>query len=92
MPELAGGVLLDLTIYPLTIADIALGQPLGAPKGLCAKNENGLDVQEAVQLEYEGGRLASFFVSGRAVLDNTATGGANRAAWPWRPISGTPRR
>lgn len=73
LPELAGGVLLDLTIYPLTIADIALGQPLGAPKGLCAKNENGLDVQEAVQLEYEGGRLASFFVSGRAVLDNTAT-------------------
>lgn len=72
-PELAGGVLLDLTIYPLTIADIALGTPLSAPCGLCEKNQNGLDVQETVQLEYEGGKLASLYVTGHSVLDNTAT-------------------
>lgn len=72
-PELAGGILLDLTIYPLTIADIALGEPVGAPHGLCVKNENGLDVQEAIQMEYAGGQMASLFVTGHAALDNTAT-------------------
>ncbi|WP_367925497.1 Gfo/Idh/MocA family protein [uncultured Ruthenibacterium sp.] len=73
LPELAGGILLDLSIYPLTIADIALGPAVSEPTGVCVKNENGVDVQEVIQAEYADGRLASLFVTGRAVLANTAT-------------------
>lgn len=73
LPELAGGVLLDIGIYALTIADLTLGAPCCAPVGVCRKNENGMDTLDTIVLQYAGGQMASLIVSGHCRLDNRAT-------------------
>lgn len=72
LPELAGGVLLDLGIYTLTIADILLGTPSAPPAGICHKNENGMDIHDSILLQYEGGTSAALSFSGECQMNNKA--------------------
>jgi len=57
-PELGGGALLDLGIYPLSIAAALLG-PVAAIKAQAEMGATGVDVQTGFTLRHEGGGLSS---------------------------------
>lgn len=71
-PAAGGGALLDLAVYPLTWAIAALG----FPAGLTATghlNQDGVDVQNTVALEYPEGASAQLTSSLQATGPGTAT-------------------
>lgn len=57
-PELAGGALLDLGIYPLNYAMLYFGEDPVKISGAAILTENGVDDQETFSLEYADGRMA----------------------------------
>lgn len=70
-PELAGGALLDLGIYPLTMAAIALGEPKEIC-GVCTKTALGVDGQNSISLSYDSGAVACLTSSMHTTMDNCA--------------------
>ena len=56
-PELAGGALLDVGIYPLSFASMLLGTPLEI-RSLASISNTGIDEQSAYLLGYANGALA----------------------------------
>ena len=71
-PAAGGGALLDLAVYPLTWAVAALG----FPQGLTAQghlNQDGVDVQNTVTLEYPEGAAAQLTSSLQAAGPGMAT-------------------
>lgn len=59
-PALGGGALFDLTVYPISFAQMILGTPASVhAHGLV----EGVDVEESVLLGYPGGRSATLFTS-----------------------------
>lgn len=56
-PDLGGGALLDVGIYPLSLASMIFGQP-SQTVGLAHLGETGVDENTAILLSYEGGALA----------------------------------
>lgn len=51
-PELAGGALLDVGIYPLNFANMILGDP-DSVDAVCIKNASGVDMSNSITLCYE---------------------------------------
>jgi predicted dehydrogenase len=71
-PELGGGALLDLGIYPISFASMLFG----TPRRVTATSHptfTGVDSQTAVILDYEGGRQAIVFTSMEAKTANRAS-------------------
>ena len=61
-PAVGGGALFDLTVYPISFAQMVLGTPdTVAAHGLL--NPSGVDVEEAVLLGWADGSTASLFTS-----------------------------
>lgn len=56
-PALAGGALLDVGVYPISLASMILGQPTGVA-GSAHIGETGVDEQAGMVLTYAGGALA----------------------------------
>jgi predicted dehydrogenase len=70
-PELGGGALLDLGVYPVSFASMVLGVPI-AVKALSSPTFTGVDAQTSILLHYADGS--------HAVLATTLEAeGANRA-------------
>ncbi|MDQ1541907.1 MAG: hypothetical protein QOH29_2633, partial [Actinomycetota bacterium] len=61
-PELGGGALLDLGIYPLSFASMLFGRPTTVT-AVSDKAMTGVDAQTAVVLQYEGGRQSVSFTT-----------------------------
>lgn len=57
-PEFAGGGLLDVGVYCVSLASMIFGEPPAAVKTLAHLGETGVDEQNAAVLGYSGGRLA----------------------------------
>jgi len=57
-PELGGGSLLDVGIYPITLAHMAFRQAPAQIRSLPYLGRNGVDEQAAYILGYDGGGLA----------------------------------
>lgn len=57
-PHLAGGALLDVGIYPLTLAAMVFGSRPSAIQTAACMTPQGVDGQSVVTLEYEQGRFA----------------------------------
>ncbi len=60
-PELAGGALLDLSVYTLNFASMVWGDDIKAYHASCVKTDTGVDGQDTIMLEYRDGRMASLF-------------------------------
>lgn len=85
-PHLGGGGLLDVGVYPVSLASMVFGAPTRVA-GLAHLGETGVDEQSAVVLGYDGGRLA---VVASAVRTNTpqeahllGTEGRIHIHYPW---------
>lgn len=58
-PELAGGALLDVGIYPLNFASMFFGNDIVHIASSCVKHETGVDGQAGMILTYKDGRMAT---------------------------------
>ncbi len=72
-PDLAGGALLDVGIYPVALAQWAMGESPAQAKALASIGESGVDEQLAVVLSYSGGRLAVLDCAVRTKTTHLAT-------------------
>ena len=68
-PELAGGALLDVGIYPLNFAVMAFGTDIVKVDSSVQMTETGVDEQESITLHYADGRMAVLNASMSAVGD-----------------------
>lgn len=69
-PELAGGALLDLGVYPINFAMMFFGHDLQEVTGTCVKGASGVDFLDNICLVFKDGKMAS--------LHATAMGPADR--------------
>ena len=92
-PELAGGALLDVGIYPVALAAMVFG---GAPQRIQAAasiGETGVDEETAMLFTYEGGALAQLSCAVRTETPHEAwiagTKGIIRIPTFWHPTEAT---
>jgi predicted dehydrogenase len=71
-PALGGGALLDMGIYPLTLAHMALGEPESLV-GAAALAESGIDLAVAIAGSYANGATAALTATMTAQSPRTAT-------------------
>lgn len=77
-PKLAGGALLDVGIYPLTIASIVMGDDIEDVQVTAILTENGVDKIGQYTIQYKDSRIADLnagmcsFSDGNAVIYGTA--------------------
>lgn len=71
-PELAGGALLDLGVYPINLISMIYGSEPPLIASTCAKLDTGVDAQEVLQITYKGGRTANALVTMMYQPDNNA--------------------
>ena len=62
-PELAGGALLDLTVYPLNFASMILGDGFESIDAVCSMTDTGVDAQDNVTVKYPDGKFAAMFTT-----------------------------
>ncbi|MCI6699549.1 MAG: Gfo/Idh/MocA family oxidoreductase [Lachnospiraceae bacterium] len=63
LPELAGGALLDLSVYPINFVSMVMGDDIRRLTATCVKTETGVDGQDNFCIEYADGSMASLFTS-----------------------------
>lgn len=68
-PELAGGALLDLTVYPLNFASMVLGDDIARIDAHMVPTATGVDGQDSVTLTYSDGRMATMFTTMHTMTD-----------------------
>ncbi len=69
--ELGGGALLDLGVYPISLASDLLGEPESVQAAATLK-ETGADTETSVILRYQGGRNAVIYTASNAAGPNRA--------------------
>lgn len=89
-PALAGGGLLDVGIYPISLASMLFGTPTDV-SGLAQMGETGVDEMAAVSLKYAQGQLASIVTGIRINTPSEATifgtdGSLKLHAPFWNPV------
>lgn len=68
-PELAGGILLDVGIYPLNFAVMVFGKDVVKVESSVQMMESGVDGQENITLHYSDGKMAALTASAYGVSD-----------------------
>lgn len=68
-PELAGGCLLDLTVYTLNFSSMILGDDIKRIEASMVPTDTGVDGQDTVMLEYGNGAMASMFTTMYTLTD-----------------------
>lgn len=62
-PELAGGALLDLTVYPLNFVSMILGDGFESIDAVCSMTDTGVDAQDNVTIRYPDGKFATLYTT-----------------------------
>jgi predicted dehydrogenase len=70
-PDLGGGALLDVGLYPLALAQALLG-PAAEVSGYATIGSTGVDEEVVLSLRYRGGQLASVTTATRLDTPNEA--------------------
>lgn len=90
-PDLAGGALLDIGVYPLMMVTHILGWNPVRIQSLSTRTETGVDARMSVQLQYESGATAQVMTAldaaGPSQLMIYGTKGYISADEYWRPTS-----
>lgn len=68
-PELAGGCLLDLTVYTLNFSSMVLGNDIKRIEAAMVPTDTGVDGQDTIMLEYADGTMSSMFTTMYALTD-----------------------
>ncbi|MCR5421689.1 MAG: Gfo/Idh/MocA family oxidoreductase [Lachnospiraceae bacterium] len=68
-PELAGGSLLDLSVYTLNFASMILGDDIKRITASCVMTETFVDGQDNIMIEYNNGCMASLFATMYSLTD-----------------------
>lgn len=77
-PELAGGALLDLGVYPINFAMMFLGHEIEEITGSCVKSDTGVDFMDNICLKFKGGQMASLHATACGPSDrNGVINGSN---------------
>ncbi len=71
-PDLAGGALLDLGIYPITIAQMAIQDTPIHVSASAHIGTTGVDESTGITLRYGGGQIATLNATARATTSNDA--------------------
>lgn len=58
-PELAGGALLDIGVYPINFALMVFGHDIEKIEGSCVKSETGVDFMDNIAITFKGNKFAS---------------------------------
>ena len=67
-PELAGGALLDVGVYPINFASMVLGDKVKDVKAT-AIFQNGVDILDSIAMVFEGNRMATLQCGAREISD-----------------------
>ncbi len=70
-PALAGGCLLDLTVYALNFAAMVMGTEVKRIAASMIPTATGVDGQNNIMLEYAGGKMASLFSTMYTLTDRS---------------------
>lgn len=62
-PDLAGGALLDVGVYPLNFASMVFGDDVVGMTSSCVRTETGVDGQASIILTYADGKTATLHTS-----------------------------
>ncbi|MEE3467578.1 MAG: Gfo/Idh/MocA family oxidoreductase [Eubacterium sp.] len=68
-PALAGGCLLDLTVYTLNFSSMILGDDQKAVHASMVPTDTGVDGMDSVMIEYQNGAMATMFTTMYALTD-----------------------
>lgn len=68
-PELCGGTLLDLGVYPINLAFMLFGNSPERIMSCCSKNELGVDLQNSMTFIYPEGEMAVMQTTARCAND-----------------------
>ncbi|MDL2252861.1 Gfo/Idh/MocA family oxidoreductase [Ruminococcaceae bacterium OttesenSCG-928-I18] len=71
-PNLAGGALLDLGVYPLTLASIAFGDEIEQISTSATLLDSGVDGMENICLHYKDGKIATLLAGFYNEFENKA--------------------
>ncbi len=86
---LAGGALMDIGCYCVSLSRLIAGGEPTAVHGVGSLHESGVDDYAAGVLRFDGGVLASFTCGMTVQADNTAqvcgSEGYLSVPWPWKP-------
>lgn len=72
-PELAGGSLLDLGVYPINFALMMFGDNIAKVSSACTYTDSGVDEQDSITLLYEDGKVAQLAASMLGLSDRRGT-------------------
>jgi len=70
-PELAGGSLLDIGIYPVALANLFINSTIHSISTQSVKAPTGVDEQTAILIRYKNGAIANLLSSFAVTLNNT---------------------
>lgn len=70
-PELAGGCLLDLTVYALNFAAMFMGTDIKNFSASMIPTGTGVDGQDTIMIDYGNGKMASLFATIYTVTDRS---------------------
>ena len=72
-PDLAGGALLDVGVYPINFARMIFGDRIVEISSACTYTDSGVDEQDSITLIYEDGRVAQLAASMLGLSDRRGT-------------------
>lgn len=68
-PELAGGALLDLSVYALNFASMVFGDDVETMHASVVKADTGVDAQNNIVITYKDGKMATLYNTGLCNTD-----------------------
>ena len=72
-PDLAGGALLDVGVYPINFARMIFGDRIVKISSACTYTDSGVDEQDSITFLYEDGKVAQLAASMLGLSDRRGT-------------------